>query len=523
MSVLTESDACSDSGLSRSNSITSSGHAVPESSRLSNRPKTSFHLAQPPPAIIHRQRLHIRPKLLLQLQRLSSTARPSPTFDVLPSTLFAPRLARRFPKLFTGKDGLGPNDLVVVGSEGYRPAQAAAADGHVHADLEADEDRHVIATICQPRKEDVAGHGRAEMRMSEGRVWEASSLSTGGYQLVAADAHGLKTTARWVRRPAGRPRGSTAAPGEQDRRFSFSIIDPRSRRHPIIATMTRSTIEILDTYPSSWPPDGSSPPPTPFGSLPESAGARHSSVSAAEPGERLLVPTDESLRDLILVSGIWVAFREGWSQNFRYHDGPNGHATAPASGSLAANGRRSASAPLQSKGGQQRATSVDGPSRPSPPPSMSGRLVRTGSHLLHLSETPEPPPSKAGDAPVPATKRANSTGTSVAQLASDRSASLGGRPSAVFGGPMLHEEEGSSGDEVSAVQHAAAARAGRPTTPKPASLPMRSNGNGASHKDDDRGRGVALGNQVQPDGRRKTKWGRLRNLLVLSRHSGGAH
>ena len=48
---------------------------------------------------------------------------------------------------------------------------------------------------------------------------------------------------------------------------------------------------------------------------PESAGVR---FNQTEPPKTAMVETDERLRSLILVTGIWVAFREGFSPNFHY-------------------------------------------------------------------------------------------------------------------------------------------------------------------------------------------------------------
>jgi hypothetical protein len=86
--------------------------------KKSLRPKTSYQLAHPASHAHHRC-FKIRPKLLLQLQQVSHTPRPLPIFDVLPSTVFLPRLARKFPTIFRGKNGLGPNDLIIVTSDLY--------------------------------------------------------------------------------------------------------------------------------------------------------------------------------------------------------------------------------------------------------------------------------------------------------------------------------------------------------------------------------------------------------------------
>lgn len=282
--------------------------------------KTSFQLAHPPPTIKHRQRFNIRPKMLLQLQQISDATRPIPAFDVLPSVVFAPRFARKFPSIFKCKNGLGADDLVIVNSQNY--------DMSDHADSISDEEsweaREIVAAICQPKKKTSGAEDLTEICLKHGAVWEASPLPSGAYEIVSTDEKGSKLTVRWVPRPPILRRrtyngqDSSNLPLADQRRFTFSIINPDSRRHPVIATLSRSSIDISDKYsvPSAVSRAQSSTssqddvllaPASPHMRLPE--------TESLKPG---IIETDERLRSLIIITGIWVAFREGFSSNFQY-------------------------------------------------------------------------------------------------------------------------------------------------------------------------------------------------------------
>ncbi|KAL2852392.1 hypothetical protein BJY01DRAFT_208243 [Aspergillus pseudoustus] len=282
------------------------------STKQTLRPKSTYQLAHPATNARHK-RLKLRPKLLLQLQRVSSTSRPVPVFDVLPSTLFMPRLARKVPNILRGKRGLGPNDLIVTTSDLY---ERTAGDGEksLSSDEENGEHHDVVGTICQLQKEDALSKGKAEICLESGAVWEATPLPNGSYEFAAHTDSGLMIL-RWVRRGPKKRRVSappgSILPEDTTRRFTFSVIDPTTRRHPVIASMTRNHLEVYDRYsmPSTAP------------SSPTSAMSVISDNSEIDDLlDQQIIETDEALRMLIIVTGIWVAFREGWSPNFRYND-----------------------------------------------------------------------------------------------------------------------------------------------------------------------------------------------------------
>lgn len=287
--------------------------AIPDKHKGTGRSKTSFALAQPPPAK-HKQRLNIRPRLLLQLHQISIASRPTPVLDVIPSVIFAPKFARKVPRIFKGKDDLGPNDLVIVKSQKYDALDEEA--GHVDQDHSGDT-RELVAVIRQRNINTEKDDSRAEIIFSNGRSCDAAALRTGRYDFVFLDDDGCRTTARWVPRQPARfkPRDHSIAEHEEAR-HTFSLIDPRTRRHPIIATLTSRSMEIYDSY-SASPPRLSPEPSSPSSRVPLSPQMEESDYFG-DLGHGT-VGVDENLRTLITVTGIWVVFQEGFSPFYDAH------------------------------------------------------------------------------------------------------------------------------------------------------------------------------------------------------------
>ena len=276
--------------------------------------KTSYHLAYPPPITKHKQRFKLRPKVLLQLQRISETQRPRPTYDILPSTVFARGLGKRCGRILNGRTGLAPDDLIVARSQLYSKGSKQGED-ESSEDEDWDE-REVLAAICQPKvaKHDSIGH--MEIIMSSGSLWLATPMNN-GYEFVSVDEAGQTTTARWI------PSKSKNA-GRRDsvdrKRFKFSILTRDCRRHPVIANMERGSIDIADKYAIPETPMTS---PT-LDSMHTSSTHRSSQSSYFNNHDYSekhdgLIETDEDLKLLIITTGTWVAFCEGWSQNFSYN------------------------------------------------------------------------------------------------------------------------------------------------------------------------------------------------------------
>ncbi|KAJ5050538.1 uncharacterized protein L3040_002415 [Drepanopeziza brunnea f. sp. 'multigermtubi'] len=306
----------SEDGRSEASVTTAGG---PSRRKRSVRTSTTFQLAHPAPTAS--QKLNIRPNLLLQLQQISATARPKPFLDVLPSTTLAPRLRTRFPRMFRSKAELGCNDVMVVKSEVYEGSVENKYEG---GDSDEDGlDRELVAVICQMPKDSGGSQGKAEAVLSDGTVWACSpnlNGPNGPYEFEKTDAQGKTTIARWV---MAKNRRSTADSPEtimnanREMKFTFSMIDPRRRKHPILATITPNRLDISDSYTTTSSSAGiNSPTSSAFRTSGEEA--EESEGDAAL--ERKVIVVEEDMKTIIRVTGIWVALRQGWSQCFKYND-----------------------------------------------------------------------------------------------------------------------------------------------------------------------------------------------------------
>lgn len=379
-------------------------YPIPKSSR----PKTSYQLAHPAAHARHK-RLKLRPKLLLQLQQVSQTPRPLPIIDILPSTLYLPRLARKFPAMFRGRNGLGPNDLIIVMSELYEQTAASIPEKQPSSEDEDEDHREVVATICQMLLEDARLKGKAEICLNFGPVWEATPLPSGSYEFVSRTENGLKVM-RWALRGGKSRRTSapTGAPARDDtKRFTFSVIDPTTRRHPVIASMTRNQLEVYDEY--SAVARASNGPTTPSSGM----SVVSDMSDAEEPTDANRVTLDDGLRTLIIVTGIWVAFREGWSHNFSYGD----PISSPTAKSLASPTSSKHSSPVK---GEDDATIDCDDLAPMKEMANGGRRY-TSISGVDRSNTMSPP--EGGKLFGSLSRRSNSTGAAFMDRAKRRSAS----------------------------------------------------------------------------------------------------
>jgi hypothetical protein len=385
------------------------------------RSSTSYQLAHPAPTLTRQQRLlHIRPKLLLQLQRLSPDKRPLPCIDVLPS-IVVPRLMKKFPRIFKGKGELGTNDVLIVKSEDYD-----APDGENEGDLGDDEslaNRELLAVICQLR----GLPGSSEICLGDGSVWHGTPMPKGIFEFVTTDlASGERTVARWVQRVSPRRNSSLlTAPAAgsdvtSDYKYLFSMLHPNSRRHPILASITQKILDIPDNYTTVSSSAGRYPPTSPLrGSTIDWQPVPEEEINL----QRTTLPIDDSTRTLIQVTGLWVALRLGWCPYFKYDDIPALTATKSASQSLPVSGTRSPS--TSTANDHSRAAALD--TRASTPDSnpgsrnaTGGKIFRSGTNIFRNSPSSASPTSFDHTAPVP--RRAVSAGTAFMQRAAARRA-----------------------------------------------------------------------------------------------------
>ncbi|KAI3528416.1 hypothetical protein CSPX01_16251 [Colletotrichum filicis] len=297
-------------------------------SRRAARQCTNYMLAYPPPKLRTKQRrfVSIRPRLLLQLQQLSNDKRPMPAIDVVPSSMIAgtvilPRLARRFPKMFRVKGQLGMNGLILAKSEDYdNNADDSDSD-------DKDLDKRDLVAVISPVSSRKEGERRdsgeqTEIVLADGSVWTATQTNNGSYDFVHVDEAGQTTIARWARRSA-RPLSTATctaapAPAASEYKFTFSVLDPQLRRHPVMATLTPANLEILDNYTTVSQSSGRYPPTRPF-SMDLTGDKETPSLPTASHGatQRETHSVDEATRILITVTSVWVSLRygQGWASS----------------------------------------------------------------------------------------------------------------------------------------------------------------------------------------------------------------
>jgi len=262
---------------------------------------TQYRLAVPPPQRKTRPRslIYFRPPVLLQLQRLD-VKRGVPAFDVLPpsiasSSLLVPRLAQRL----RAKPTLGPDDLVVVRSEDYKSDSPTDSNS---ARLESRDLMGIISPLPD------LGEDVAEIVMGDGSVWTTSLQPNGAYEFKSIDRHGITSTARWAkskgvtRRDSGTPT-STDFP-VPDPRWTFSILSPSTKRHPIMGTLDPDNLVVYDTYRSLSASSSRHPPTRPF-PVPGDATATNTSTS----DERVHRVTPEEYKKLMIVTATWIKMR----------------------------------------------------------------------------------------------------------------------------------------------------------------------------------------------------------------------
>jgi hypothetical protein len=270
------------------------GYTESGGAKRTSRSKTSYVCARPARPID--SKLHLRPKVLLQLHQLIPSQRPKPTYELVPFSLLPPRSTRRLAQTFNTRERLGPHDLLVVKAQAYGSADEETPPDDDWASSE-------VVGVISPAK----GDKSTEICMDDGSSrWEVTDMPNGGFEFSTTDDHGLMLKARWVLKPAhsrrvssmsaSSPLTSTFPSGQDDKKYTFSTISLNSRRHPIIATMTRSRIDVMDSYtmPSAASPH--TPALTPA-----------SDVESFISNEQVPITTDDALRRLILVTGSWIA------------------------------------------------------------------------------------------------------------------------------------------------------------------------------------------------------------------------
>ena len=386
--------------------------SAPIRKEKTKRQKTTYNIAHPPPSGGTRSKISLRPKVLLQLQKVEPNSRSVPAYEVLSAAAFAHKAGRTITSLCPGKSHIGPEDLFVLQSQDYSNSNADPAE------LKKWSSRRVIGLISRRKGEGKASVSHTEIFLEDGAVSEVSVMPNGGYEFTTQECHGLKSTTRWVRKQAAKSMEKTPSlnanssdPRAEDLSFMFTKITPNMRQHPIVGSISRTRLDIYDHYSI---PSVSSGDRTPIPRQPKRP-SRQSSISSFTALEGIEgsapIATEESLRNLILLSGIWVAFREGWSYIFRF-DEDRETTSCPSSPSRKHLHRRSPSnqtSSTSSESGAPQTLSNESVSKLG----VKKKLIRTGSRLLHRSSTCVAPasigPTKHSDT-TPTPRRSMSAG-----------------------------------------------------------------------------------------------------------------
>jgi hypothetical protein len=225
--------------------------------------------------------------------------------------------------------------------------------------------------------------------LDDGSVWVAKPLPTGSVDFVHVNAHGVATTARWVKTTTSSKKtqqtseGSASKYGQTEAtlqaKYRFSIINPLSRRHPVMATLTPEFLSIQDSYMSVSASSGRYPPskpilgrantlaaphrpsplrPTSVRSLSMNAASEYDSddsASVPEPQtERTSHPVDNATKLLISVTAVWIALQGGWSP---YYTPPADHGSSVES--TVGSATTSPSSKLGRRGTRSRGDSIE--------------------------------------------------------------------------------------------------------------------------------------------------------------------
>ena len=288
--------------------------------KRSARRSTQYVLAQPVPRQRRKPRVLIqfRPRLMLQLQQVGEK-RATPAFDVLPSAWLAgsitlPRLIMTLPKVFRWASELTQDNLVIVKSEDYThrgplPKKFYGGGGRMNA----------VGFVCTKTQRSLVS---AEFAMDNGTTWTGTRLSTGSYEFRSTDSSGNTTTARWIPRMGKLKKDSWMSSDADemtylglDTKWIFSLIDPQTKRHPVLAIMKKETLEVYDSYESITATTTSRRhsahlPPEKIRYEPKGTVAASLPTT---PKMRQLKGVTEDQKQLIVVTGSWIRLlQSGW-------------------------------------------------------------------------------------------------------------------------------------------------------------------------------------------------------------------
>lgn len=246
---------------------------------------------------------HLRPRLYVQLQQPSSDGRHyEPAIDVMshvPLTgskwLFTKM--RTCASRVTTREATFPcskKDIFLLGS-----SEKSDDDTNEHTGIQ-----HMIPTLKYLADRKVVGVLRKDGQIltGDGKVREASMKPNNSFEFTNLENHGDKSVARWVPAKSQRMRASTTlsqphSPLIGEPTFLFSLINPSTRRHAVLAILSPTQLKIKETYQD----------PTKTPTLGDSVDERDGQIRTV----------DEETRTLILTTAVWLHLHLGWSPSYK--------------------------------------------------------------------------------------------------------------------------------------------------------------------------------------------------------------
>jgi len=274
------------------------------------------------------------------------------------------------------------NDLLIVRSEDY---DTPASPGSL--DTEDSLDQRDVVAVISPLPQ--MGDESAEIVMEDGSTWESSLMANGSYEFIGVDERGRISTARWVKKTSTPTSPMPKNTGEQtpppsplpaEVKWTFSMIHPDTRRHPIMGSLMSNTLDVFDTYNTMSTSSGRYPPTrnTPLDSK------LASDWIVSNPPEiqsRLTKVVPEDIKLLMVATASWVNLRQSG---------------LPASG-ICRTPSTLQKRTLSNGGGPQRAQTF--PARPSLP------LVNPSHQLPHVNTSPASSSLDSCTSDMPARRR----------------------------------------------------------------------------------------------------------------------
>lgn len=290
----------------RSNSSETTQQSI-KRKRASNRPttRTSYILAHPATVSTDKTCFakHLRPRLYLQLQQPSQDGRHyEPAIDVVsqPPLTCSQWMASGWKKCVTKLTNpetcasSSKKDVFLVDSAENSESSALDHTGTRNV-VPGLRDRRVVAVL---RNND-------DIDTGDGQIWTASTRPNKSFEFTTTNSHGEKFVARWIPAKTLRSKTSTTLspppsprPGAVEHgetAFHFSLIDPTTRRHAVLATLSPSSLTVKETYHE----------PT---SMQVSSGS--------DDGNAEIRTVDRATKTLILATAVWLDLHLGWSPSY---------------------------------------------------------------------------------------------------------------------------------------------------------------------------------------------------------------